>query len=56
MSKAQAIKFALAILAAVVPVVVSTFPALPPILVAILSALAAYSGGTALHNAPSPKA
>lgn len=54
MTKAQVIKFILALVAAAVPVIVATFPGLPPVLVAILSALAAFKGGDMLHKMAPP--
>lgn len=54
MSKATLLKFLLAAAAALVPVVISAFPGLPPVLVAILSALAAFKGGDMLHKIPAP--
>lgn len=56
MTKEQLIKFALTLAAAVIPIVISTFPGLPAVLVAVLSALATFAGGTVLHNALPPGA
>lgn len=54
MSKEQVIKLTLALLAAVIPVVVASFPALPTVAIALLNALAAYAGGSMLHKATPP--